>query len=114
MLRDGNKILRGQVYWVALDPSIGSEVSKTRPTIVVSNDIHNYSSPRVVVIPVTSNAQKIYHFEVMINIGGNPSKAMADQIRVVDKSRIGKFIAALTDDEMESIDMAIKTVLALK
>jgi len=114
MLKDGNKILRGQVYWIALDPAVGTEVNKTRPAVVVSNDIHNHSSPRVVVMPVTSNVQKVYHFEVVINIVGNSSKAMADQIRVVDKSRIGKFITTLTEDEMESIDIAIKTVLALK
>lgn len=114
MQKDGNKVLRGHVYWVTLDPTIGSEVNKTRPAIVVSNDIQNYSASRVIVVPLTSNVQKVYNFEALVKVGDKAAKAMTDQIRTIDKSRIGKFIAATTNDEMQDLDRAIKITLSLR
>jgi len=105
-------IKRGEVYLAALDPVVGSEISKTRPVVVVSNEKNNEFSSTVTFLPITSkNIQKIYPFEVFLSKGtGNlpkNSKAKADQIRTLDKGRIIKFIGALEKEEMDLIDKAI-------
>lgn len=86
-------ILRGQIYWVQLDPSIGSEIKKTRPALVVSNDANNQFSDTVTVLPITSQTKAIHPFEVLLpaGVGGLKvaSKAKANQIRSVDKRRLG-------------------------
>lgn len=85
-------IKRGDVYWVNLNPIEGSEIGKTRPAIVISNDINNELADTVTILPVTSSVEKIYHFEVFIPRGMttilDDSKAKANQIRTVDKKRI--------------------------
>ena len=62
------EIKRGEVYWVNLDPTIGSEIQKTRPAVIVSNNIQNKVSSRVVVIPITSKADKLFPFEAKISL----------------------------------------------
>lgn len=85
-------ILRGQIYWVQLDPAIGSEIKKTRPALVVSNDANNQFSDTVTVLPLTSQTKVIHPFEVLLPAGAGglkvPSKAKANQIRTVDKKRL--------------------------
>ena len=105
-------IKRGGVYLAALDPVVGSEISKTPPVVVVSNEKNNEFSSTVTILPITSkNIQKIYPFEVFLLKGtGNlpkNSKAKADQIRTLDKGRIIKFIGALEKEETDLIDKAI-------
>ena len=111
-------IKRGEIHIVTLDPIIGREISKTRPVVVVSNDKNNEFSGTVTILPITSkNLQKIYPFEVFLTKGtGNlpkDSKVKADQIRTLDKSRIVRFIGALEKTEMDKIERAIRTHLAL-
>ncbi len=111
-------IRRGGIYVAALDPVIGRELSKTRPVVVVSNDKNNEFSGTVTILPVTSkNLRKIYPFEVLLRKGtGNlpkNSKAKADQIRTLDKSRIVKFIGMLQTSDMGQIGTAMKVHLAL-
>lgn len=111
-------IRRGGIYVAALDPVIGRELSKTRPVVVVSNDKNNEFSGTVTILPVTSkNLRKIYPFEVLLRKGtGNlpkNSKAKADQIRTLDKSRIVKFIGMLQTSDMDQIGTAMKVHLAL-
>ncbi|NQU64721.1 MAG: type II toxin-antitoxin system PemK/MazF family toxin [SAR324 cluster bacterium] len=110
---------RNGIYLANLDPVIGHEIAKTRPVIVVSNDINNRYSGTVSVLPLTStNLKKIYPFEVLLakGIGNLPknSKAKADQIRTLDKQRIVKYIGTLSDREMNHIDEAIMIHLSLK
>ena len=105
-------IKRGGVYLAALDPVVGSEISKTRPVVVVSNEKNNEFSSTVTILPITSkNIQKTYPFEVFLSKGTGDlpknSKAKADQIRTLDKSRIVKFIGELEKEEMDLIDKAI-------
>ena len=111
-------IKRGHIYLTTLDPIVGMEISKTRPALIVSNDINNEFSGTVTILPITSkNLEKIYPFEVFLSKrSGNlrkDSKIKADQIRTLDKSRIIKLIGKLTKDEMDDIDNAIKIHLAL-
>ncbi len=69
---------RGEVWWVEFDPAVGSEIRKTRPAVIVSNDAANRHLARVVVVPVTSNTGRQYPGEAIVTVGGQSSKAMAD------------------------------------
>ena len=102
---------RGEIYWVNLDPSIGTETKKTRPGLILSNNIGNEVSNRVIIAPMTSNVEMVYPFEVKINMGNNESKAMLDQIRVVDKTRLGKLLGEISNSELRNIEKALKLVV---
>jgi len=111
-------IKRGDLFLAALDPVIGHEISKTRPVVVVSNDIGNQYSGTVTIIPVTSgNISKIYPFEIFLSPNNTglvkDSKGKADQIRTLDKARLIKSIGHLDQDLMLQVDNAIKVHLDL-
>ena len=74
---------RGDVYWVTLDPVVGTEIRKTRPAVVVSNDSCNRYGKRVVVLPITSNVSSLYPGEAMVSVKRKPGRALGDQIRNV-------------------------------
>ncbi len=102
-------IKRGEIYLAALDPTLGREISKTRPVVIVSNDTNNQFSGTVTILPITSKSLRaIYPFELFLAKGtGNlpkNSKVKADQIRTLDKNRIVKFIGELSKEEMDNID----------
>jgi len=104
---------RGDVYWVDLDPVVGSEIRKTRPAVVVSNDSCNRYGTRVVVLPVTSNVDSLYPGEAMVEIKGKRGRALGDQIRSIDKSRLRARAGRLTVEEMSRIDEALAITLDL-
>jgi mRNA interferase MazF len=104
---------RGEVWWVEFDPAIGSEIHKTRPAVIVSNDAGNRNLARVVVVPLTSNTGRQYPGEAVITINGQSSKAMADQIMAADKSRLKNQLGTLSKDDMLAVEDAIKVHLAL-
>jgi mRNA interferase MazF len=111
-------IRRGGVYVASLDPVLGREISKTRPVVVVSNDKNNEFSGTVTILPLTSqNLERIYPFEVLLPRGmanlPKDSKAKADQIRSIDKTRIVKYVGNLGKAEMKNIDDAMKIHLEL-
>lgn len=110
-------IKRGRIYLANLDPTIGAEIKKTRPVLVVSNDINNKYSHTITVLPITSNTKKIFPFEVLIpeGIGNLPkdSKIKADQIRTIDKSRLIKEIGTLPSELFNEIENAIRVHLEL-
>lgn len=99
---------RGDVWWVQFDPSVGTEIQKIRPAIIVSNDKANQKLSRYVVMPVTSNVTYFYPGQTRVQINNREGKAMADQIMAADRSRLKNFICALTDEEMTEVDQAIK------
>jgi mRNA interferase MazF len=111
-------IKRGEIHIAALDPVLGKEISKTRPVVVVSNDMNNRYSGTVTALPVTSgNLEKIYPFEVFLPKGsGNlpkDSKVKADQIRTLDKARLVKRIGRLGAPEIAEIEKAMRVHLGL-
>ena len=111
-------IKRGEIYLAALDPTLGREISKTRPVVIVSNDKNNVFSGTVTILPISSqNLDKVYPFEALLpkGIGNLPkdSKAKADQIRTIDRARIVKHIGALGGAEMKDIEKALRLHLDL-
>ena len=104
---------RGEVWWVDFEPAMGSEVRKTRPAVIVSNDASNGAMSRVQVVPVTSNTTKLYVFESRIEVKGAQGKAMADQIMTADKQRLKKRIGRVFPSEMLGIERAIKIQLGI-
>lgn len=104
---------RGEVWWVNFDPAVGEEIQKTRPAIIVSNDIANKFLGRVQVVPLTSNIDTLYPSEVYVMLKGRQSKAMADQITTVSKKRMSERIGALSKADMQQVERVIKTQLGL-
>lgn len=105
---------RGDVYWVALDPSLGSEIKKTRPAVIVSNNSCNAFGARVVVLPLTSQVDSLYPGEALITVDGKPARALGDQIRSLDKSRLRARIETLSQDELATVEDAIRVTLGLR
>lgn len=107
-------IKRGDIFWVDFDPSKASEIQKPRPSLVCSHDIMNDNSSRVIVAPITSNLKKVYSFEYALK-GHHEvkGKVMLDQMRSVDKSRLGKNLCSLSIKEMQEVDAILKFVLGL-
>jgi mRNA interferase MazF len=104
---------RGEVWWVAFEPSIGGEIRKVRPAVVVSNDIANRMLNRVQVVPVTSNVSRLYPSEAYVTVAGERSKAMADQLATVSKARLRELIAHIDAEELTAVGRAIKVQLQL-
>ncbi|MFA9949274.1 type II toxin-antitoxin system PemK/MazF family toxin [Rhodocyclaceae bacterium Wk13] len=104
---------RGEVWWVEFDPSVGSEIRKTRPAVIVSNDAANRHLARVVVVPMTSNTGRQYPGEALVTVAGQSSKAMADQIMAADKTRLKGQLGTLSKADMLAVEDAIKVHLAL-
>ena len=109
-----NKILRGDVFWVNFNPSTGSEINKTRPALIVSNNNANIYSSRVIVAPITSKISKVYDFEVLINEPVLQGKILLDQIKSFDKVRIKEKILSLNFTTMQQVDKALKIALDLE
>ena len=104
---------RGEVWWVDFDPAVGSEICKTRPAVIISNDTANKFVARVVVVPFTSNVSRLYPGEAIITINGTPNKLTADQIMTADKKRLKKYVDVLTSDDMEKVEDTVRMHLGL-
>jgi mRNA interferase MazF len=104
---------RGEIYWVALDPALGTEIRKTRPAVVISNDSCNRYGSRVVVLPVTSNVDSLFPGEARIEVRGSPARVLGDQIRSIDKSRLKSRIGTLSRDELLDVEEAVRITLEL-
>ena len=99
---------RGEVWWVAFDPSLGSEIRKTRSAVIVSNDAANEALTRVVVIPMTSNIAHVYPGEALVMVENHQSKIMA-----ADKRRLQSRLGRLSAQDMEKVAAAVRLHLGL-
>ena len=104
---------RGEVYWISFDPEIGHETKKTRPCLIVSNDIGNEVSEIIIIAPITSKISKNYPYNVKAFINGKDAKVMLNQVRAMDKSRVGKIICSLDTSTMDAVDDALRTVFGI-
>ena len=73
-------MLRGEVWWVNFDPSLGGEIQKTRPAVIVSSNASNRALNRIQVVPLTSQVGRAYPCEALVILNGEPRQAMADQL----------------------------------
>ena len=109
---------RGEIFFATLDPTRGSEIQKTRPVIIVSNDAANRAASLVTVVPLTSNLSNVYPFEVKLSASdtglSKDSKAMAQQVRTIDKTRLGTVRKGFVRiARMRLVDDALRLHLAL-
>jgi mRNA interferase MazF len=113
---------RGEIYLVDFDLTRGSEATKRRPAIIVSNDVANSTATTlgsgvVTVVPVTSNVERVYPFQVFLPAAGTglgrDSKAQAEQLRSVAVERVIQRRGALPSDLVRELDRAIRLHLAL-
>ena len=104
---------RGEVGWINFDPSRGSEIKKTRPAVVVSNNVANKYLDGFQVVPITSNTNRLYPGESQVEITKKPGKAATNQIATVSIKRFSKKICVLTTIEQAELNEALKIQLGL-
>ncbi len=107
---------RGDVWWVSFGPSVGGEIRKTRPAVIISNNAANAVLNRVVVVPLTSRTGKVYPSEVLVqlNLEGREAKAMANQITTASKQRLRGRIDALSPNDVRAVEGAILLHLGIR
>jgi mRNA interferase MazF len=110
--------IRGEIYLVNFDPTIGSEISKTRPALIIQNNIANRSSPIIIIAAITSKFDdRLYPTEVLIEPpeGGlkTTSVILLNQVRSIDKQRLIRRIGAIGSDKLNEVDRAIQISLGL-
>ena len=111
------QIRRGDIYYADLDPVIGSEQGECRPVLIVQNNTGNKYSPTVIITPITGNLRKNplpTHVALSINSGlEKTSLVLAEQIRVIDRSRLGSYIGYVGKSAMSQVDKALSISIGL-
>lgn len=109
---------QGDIYLVNLDPTLHTEVGKTRPGMIISANAMNHHSPRLIIAPITSNIGKIYPFELFIpgGVAGleKDSKVMLDQIRSVDKRRLIHKVGAVNTQTLVKACNVVQKLISVK
>lgn len=105
---------RGDVWWVSFDPSLGGEIQKTRPAIILSNDAANSALNRVIVVPITSQVAKIYPGEALVTVNGEQRKAMADQIMTASKQRLKNKLGGLSRADLMAVENAVLMQMGMR
>lgn len=98
---------------MAFDPSVGGEIRKTRPAVVLSNDTANALLNRIQVVPVSSQVERLYPAEAYVSVNGERRKAMADQITTASKRRLQRRLGALAKDDLDAVMRVVRLQLGL-
>lgn len=104
---------RGEIWWVDFSMSVGGEIQKIRPAIIVSNDASNKNMNRVQVVPITTSTSKCYPCEAYVKVNGKVGKAMADQLMTVSKMRLKTKMGDIPEKDLSDVERAIKIQLCL-
>jgi mRNA interferase MazF len=105
---------RGDIWWMALDPGQGSEIKKTRPCVVLTNDTLNRLRKTVVVVPLSTAAKAHTPITVPVTCQGRAAVAVIDQVRAVAKHRLQSKVESLSSKDLETITMALSTILEIR
>jgi mRNA interferase MazF len=104
---------RGEVWLVAFDPSVGGEIQKTRPAVVISNDSANAVLNRIQVVPISSQLDRLYTAEAYVSLDGNRRKVMADQITTASKRRLLRRLGTLGKEDIDAVGRVVRLQLGL-
>jgi mRNA interferase MazF len=104
------EIERGEVFWARLDPTVGSELQKTRPVVVLSINPLNKVRKTVVVVPLSTSAPAIEFLNVALKGG---SVARCEHVRAIDKNRLADRIGSISDADMAKIEEGISRILGV-
>ena len=109
------EIKRGDIYYAALDPVIGSEQGGTRPVLILQNDTGNKFSPTVIVAAITGKQKKNLPTHVPVNIPALPkdSIVLLEQIRTIDKQRLAEYVTRLNNSQMKKVEQAVEVSLGM-
>src|SRR5665213_3418439 len=109
----GMNLLRGEVWWVDLDPTRGGEINKKRPCVIFSANLLNQRRKTVVVIPLSTSPTVRPPLTIAVVAGGRPAVAVVDQITAKAKERFGNRIGSLTQGEMDAIEEGLREILGM-
>jgi len=104
---------RGEIWWARLDPTLGAEISKTRPCLVLSTNIANERRRTVVVIPLSTSPQASPPLLVPMECAGRKVVAVTDQIRAIAKERLKERLAEISPTDLSSVEAALRQILEL-
>jgi mRNA interferase MazF len=104
---------RGDIWWVNLDPTIGAEIQKTRPCVVISNSVVNQHRRTVVIVPISSSPRAAPPLMVSVQCSGQPAVAVIDQVRAVAKERLVRQMESLSAEHLQSVEDALREILEL-
>ena len=104
---------RGEIWWVALDPTLGSEIRKTRPCVVVSVKVLNERRRTVIVVPLSSSPKASPPILIPITCEGRSAMAVSDQIRAVAKERLQSRLGVVADEEMVALEDGLRQIVQL-
>jgi mRNA interferase MazF len=112
-VRAGKMPRRGEIWWARLDPTLGSEISKTRPCVVISNSVINGHRRTVVVIPLSSSPRSAPPLLVDVTCSGKPVVAVIDHVRAIAKERLVSLVEKLPAAELSAVERALREILEL-
>jgi mRNA interferase MazF len=104
---------RGEIWWANLEPTVGSEIKKARPCLVISNSVVNQHRRTVVIVPLSTSPQAAPPLLVSVHCAGQPVVAVIDQVRAVAKERLAGLIERLSAQELKSVEDALREILEL-
>jgi mRNA interferase MazF len=104
---------RGELWWVRLDPTEGSEIRKTRPCLILTHNIINERRRTVVVVPLSTSPNNNPPLLVSVHCAGRAAVAVTDQIRAVSKDRLIERIEELSAQDLQAVEDGVQSVLDL-